>query len=470
MTTLRLPPVPPLSGTLARLPDGRAAIPATLVRMWTAIEDGPSRVAAYSVARQLTQHLRQKDIPGEADAVFRFVRDRIRYVRDPHGLEALQTPAATLTLKTGDCDDKTILLAALLQNLGIPVILVAGGFAPHRFVHVWLRGQVRGRWVAMDPTEPRPLGWEPPMIYKLTARPRNTADLAGMGGLGKSKWAKKLAPPKRFVAFVKATVKPPTSAKDIRKISQTLTEAIVDSPGMHLLPKATREKVEERLREAPLIPANWGELVKRMKAENYRLQSIGQYVSPSIKAHYQHESRLIEMKTIRAALRQAELDMKTNPTPEKLAYMRQLLARMGVLAGKEKTYNKNGFIVATVVSIVLTIFTFGAGTLAWQAFVQAVGKGVAAAVNQAAQLLLSLIKSNTKATAEQMKQVEYTLRAMTANPPPAAITKPEEQIQYSLTRQAEREIVRGEQVDKEGSLFPGTASAIVALKVLLTGV
>ncbi len=164
---ITLPDMPQLSGTMGELPGGSATIPATMAAMWKMIADGGSRLAVYTMARHLIQGLPQKAIRQEASALFDFVQNQIRYVRDPHQVEALQTPAATLQLKSGDCDDKTILLAALLLSIGIPVKLIVGGWEKGRYTHVWLRAQIRVNWIPMDPTEPRPMGWEPHMPYRM---------------------------------------------------------------------------------------------------------------------------------------------------------------------------------------------------------------------------------------------------------------------------------------------------------------
>lgn len=164
---ITLPDMPPLSGVMGELPGGSATIPATLVEMWKKIGDAGSRLAVYTTSRHLIQHLPQKAVLQEAQALFDFVQNNIRYVRDPHQIEALQTPAATLQLKSGDCDDKTILLAALLLSIGIPVKLIVGGFVKGHYTHVWLRAGIRSCWISMDPTEPRPMGWEPHMPYRM---------------------------------------------------------------------------------------------------------------------------------------------------------------------------------------------------------------------------------------------------------------------------------------------------------------
>ena len=51
-------------------------------------------------------------------AIQNWVRDRIGYAHDPNGVEMIQTPPATLMRGYGDCDDKAILVATLLETLG----------------------------------------------------------------------------------------------------------------------------------------------------------------------------------------------------------------------------------------------------------------------------------------------------------------------------------------------------------------
>jgi len=156
----------PLAGNVATIAGGNAGTRETLRIMWRLMrpETGFS-MPVYAAARQIVGHLKQKDYAGEARALFRFVRDRIRYIREP--IEGLQTPEATLQMRAGDCDDKVVLLGALLTATGADVKFVAGGYQPKQFSHVWLRARIGGRWAAMDPTEPRPMGWEPPLPFRL---------------------------------------------------------------------------------------------------------------------------------------------------------------------------------------------------------------------------------------------------------------------------------------------------------------
>jgi transglutaminase-like putative cysteine protease len=110
-----------------------------------------------------------KDRFGEVRALFDWVRRNIRYTRDIFRVELLHTARRMLELQAGDCDDMTILLGALLLSTGHPVRLVLVGFRPHRphfYSHIYPEALVGGRWIALDATMPRPIGWSPPALWR----------------------------------------------------------------------------------------------------------------------------------------------------------------------------------------------------------------------------------------------------------------------------------------------------------------
>lgn len=119
----------------------------------------------------LTQGLPQKDREEEIKVLYCFVRDRIRYVRDVRGVETLHTADRILENKQGDCDDKSILLASLLESLGFQTRFTAIGFAPPKklfgkltspgYSHVLPEVLLYGDWIALETTEPVGLGWFP---------------------------------------------------------------------------------------------------------------------------------------------------------------------------------------------------------------------------------------------------------------------------------------------------------------------
>lgn len=125
------------------------------------IRAGKISMPVRQTALSLTSDLAQKDWFGEAKRIHQYVRDDIRYVKDIRGVETVQTPERTLINKAGDCDDKSVLASALLESIGHPTRLVAIAFHPGKFIHVFPEVRIRGQWIAVETTEPKPLGWKP---------------------------------------------------------------------------------------------------------------------------------------------------------------------------------------------------------------------------------------------------------------------------------------------------------------------
>jgi transglutaminase-like putative cysteine protease len=110
-----------------------------------------------------------KDRFAEVCALFNWVRNNIRYTRDIFRVELLHTARRMLELQAGDCDDTTILLGAMLLSTGHPVRLALAGFRPnkpHSYSHIYPEVYVKGKWIALDATMDRPIGWAPPALWK----------------------------------------------------------------------------------------------------------------------------------------------------------------------------------------------------------------------------------------------------------------------------------------------------------------
>jgi len=116
-----------------------------------------------------TYRVPPKNRMGEACALFDFVKRNVRYTRDIFRVELLHSARRMLELRAGDCDDMTILLGAMLLSTGHPVRLVLAGFRknqPHVYSHIYPEVNVSGRWIAIDATMNKPMGWSPPVIWK----------------------------------------------------------------------------------------------------------------------------------------------------------------------------------------------------------------------------------------------------------------------------------------------------------------
>ncbi len=84
-----------------------------------------------------------KDYFGMLEAIHNFVRDEVRYVKDPVGQETLSYPEETLlNSRAGDCDDLTIAEMALLGSLGLRSYPVVIGTVPGHFSHVYLHAEI----------------------------------------------------------------------------------------------------------------------------------------------------------------------------------------------------------------------------------------------------------------------------------------------------------------------------------------
>lgn len=148
---MRLAPTVALSGTLAPAPNGSAAPYHTLRLMRAAIARCRIDPAIIQAAHAIIYLEPERDEWAEARALFDYVRDRVRYVRDVYGLETLTSPEKVLQRQTGDCDDQTALLCSLLESVGFPTRLVMGAFQGPEFDHVYCQVQINGEWIDADP-------------------------------------------------------------------------------------------------------------------------------------------------------------------------------------------------------------------------------------------------------------------------------------------------------------------------------
>ena len=152
--------------SLYNLPAGKAGIKQTLLLMRDVTRKAKRNVALRTLAGSLTKHLTAKNWLAEITVLHAYVRDHIRYTRDINGIETIQTPDKTLELGYGDCDDKSTLLATLLEMIGHPARFVAVGFKLGKYSHVYVETLYKGKWIALETTEPVAVGWVAPNIVE----------------------------------------------------------------------------------------------------------------------------------------------------------------------------------------------------------------------------------------------------------------------------------------------------------------
>jgi len=142
--------------------DGVKGVEQTLALMRALVKRSKKHPVIRTLAVRLVNHLPQKDYVGEIRAIHRFVRDQIRYTRDIRGLETLQFPEITLKERAGDCDDKSVLVASLLESINVPTRFIAVGYEAGSFCHVLPQARVGSKWLSVETTEPVDIGWFPP--------------------------------------------------------------------------------------------------------------------------------------------------------------------------------------------------------------------------------------------------------------------------------------------------------------------
>jgi transglutaminase-like putative cysteine protease len=89
----------------------------------------------------------------QAKAIFYFVRDNFDYVNDPNKFEYVKSARESLVSGGGDCDDSALLIANLMEAVGIKTRFV---FIPgHVYNQIWLpeamnRYKTEDQWVTVD--------------------------------------------------------------------------------------------------------------------------------------------------------------------------------------------------------------------------------------------------------------------------------------------------------------------------------
>lgn len=78
-----------------------------------------------SLAASVTKGCPSGDKECQLNKIYHYVVDNYDYYSDPRSGEFIQSPADTLKVKGGDCEDLTILMISLLENLGFKTYLVS---------------------------------------------------------------------------------------------------------------------------------------------------------------------------------------------------------------------------------------------------------------------------------------------------------------------------------------------------------
>jgi transglutaminase-like putative cysteine protease len=147
------------------VPDGKAGTREVLKHMRQCVWNHENDDELTTLAQTILLGIPNKAFYRETRALFNWVRNNIRYALDPQSTEYIRDPDQTLALGWGDCDDMCILLASLLTHAGHYARFCALAFEqPFEYTHVITQTKPAGEgdWIALDPTEDKPMGWFPP--------------------------------------------------------------------------------------------------------------------------------------------------------------------------------------------------------------------------------------------------------------------------------------------------------------------
>ena len=180
---------------LETIPDGRPGLDAKVRKIRALVEAAKRDPSFRQRAAAIVARVPQRDQVGEITAVFDFVRDGVRYLRDPwapEGLELFTAPALLLRdvdegIAAGDCDDHVILASALLETIGYRTRYRIGGLPPDHFRHIWLEVQSANGWLPLELVKKdEPVGYDPSPRFPLTLTLDGVHmfDSSGLGGQG----------------------------------------------------------------------------------------------------------------------------------------------------------------------------------------------------------------------------------------------------------------------------------------------
>ena len=117
---------------------------------------GARDLEVRNLATEITKDIPQGDYSSEMLALYYWVCQNIRYVRDPQGVEWVQSPRKTIEFRSGDCDDMATLIAAMLMALGnqAEFAVVAFGAVPV-WSHVYAQVPTKQGKITLDPVANR---------------------------------------------------------------------------------------------------------------------------------------------------------------------------------------------------------------------------------------------------------------------------------------------------------------------------
>jgi len=131
--------------------NGDAGVSQTIDQMRALVDEALRDPSILRTAKDILRGVPAFDDLSEAQSLYNWVRSNIRFTKDPVNKETLYPPSELLQIRSGDCDDISMLLATLLMAVGYPARLMTVAASGDEFSHVYVEGQINGQWIPMDP-------------------------------------------------------------------------------------------------------------------------------------------------------------------------------------------------------------------------------------------------------------------------------------------------------------------------------
>lgn len=147
----------PYTFSVTPLSRGARGTKTTLAAMERLVQSGIRDPEVVLFAQEQVRSRAEYGKWGEIEAILAAVRRSMRYTADPLGVETIKSPTfAVREIKQKgravmDCDDASVLTAALIRAVGIPTRFKVIKDSPTEFTHVYLEALVDNQWVKVDP-------------------------------------------------------------------------------------------------------------------------------------------------------------------------------------------------------------------------------------------------------------------------------------------------------------------------------
>jgi transglutaminase-like putative cysteine protease len=154
-------------------PFGKKPLDETIDGMVNVLDKERLNPYVIHVARSMILDIESHNTTDEIERIFTFVRDGVRYTKDPLDIEYLVYPSLLIerileSIKdyqsgknkkfvqyaSGDCDDHTLLLCCLLLSVGIPCkakVISQDKKSDYHHIYVIAFDEIKNRWIPLDP-------------------------------------------------------------------------------------------------------------------------------------------------------------------------------------------------------------------------------------------------------------------------------------------------------------------------------